>query len=142
MCGRCSKECALQSEGLVCALCRQWIHIKCMENATPEHVEMGDMINHLFGTGRFLCNTCVKVAPRLNGDLLTIRAKVESMEQKAAIADAERAAMKAMIEALQAQLALLQTNNNQVKEKVVEMEKEIETGMEQAKKEWSVIFFA
>lgn len=48
---------------------------------------------------------------------------------------AERTAMKAMIEALQAQLALMQANNEQVKEKVGEMEKEIETGMEQAKKE-------
>ena len=77
---------------------------------------MGDMINHLFGTGRFLCNTCMKVAPRLNGDLLTIRQKVEELEQREATAVAERAAMKAMIETLQAQLALLQTNNNQVKE--------------------------
>ena len=40
-----------------------------------------------------------------------------------------------MIEALQAQLALMQANNEQVKEKVGVMEKEIETGMEQAKKE-------
>ena len=93
LCGRCNKECTLQSEGLPCALCRQWFHIKCMDNATSKHLEMGDMIYHLFGTGRFLCNTCMKVAPRLNGDLMTIRAKVEEMEQREATAAAERAAM-------------------------------------------------
>ena len=133
-CGKCGEECA-QSEGLACGACTYWWHVKCIDGATPEMVKRADMINKMFGTANFLCNSCSRFIGNLNRSIHDVVTEVKDVKKQAHEAELERQAMKATIEALKAMIEKMQTNTDQVREKVGDMEKEIESGMEQAMKE-------
>ena len=106
-----------------------------MDGATPEAIKRADMINKMFGTANFLCNSCSRFIASMNKSIHDVVTEVKDVKQQAHEAELERQAMKAMIEALKAMIENMQKNTEQVREKVGDMEKEIESGMEQAKKE-------
>ena len=95
---------------------------------TPEFLESCDKMNKLFGGSAFLCVICRKLATKINKTFKEGDAKMAEMESRLKTAELERKALAAKVEKMEG-------STTQVNDKIVGMEKEIETGMEKAKKE-------
>ena len=144
-CGRCFKECKPLKEGMFCKVCTQWWHFTCVAEGivvTPELIDMADKFNLVYADSNFMCHTCRKAAPTINQQAKELAKEVKEIrvEMKDLITEikelhSELNAAKLERDLLKARLDSMESNNVQVKEKVVGMEKEIESGMEQALRE-------
>ena len=85
-------------------------------------------MNRLFGGSAFLRVSCRKLATKLDGSIQELEARLVKVEAQLKIAEAEKNALSEKVDNMEGK-------TEQVRERVVGMEKEIETGMEQAKKE-------
>ena len=126
-CGRCSEECK-GGTSLPCAFCETWFHAKCIDGMTPEFIDCCDKLNRLYGGSAFLCVVCRKLVAKLNKSFKDVEKQMSVIEARLEKSELENKALKEKIEKMEAQ-------TDQVKVKVGNMEKEIETGMETAKKE-------
>ena len=128
-CGHCKEECINKSgTSIPCGFCENYFHTKCIEGMTPEFVETCDKMNRLFGGSAFLCVICRKLATKLNKSMREVEKRMEEMEEKVKKAELERQVLASKVEKME-------SKSDQVKDKVVGMEKEIEAGVERAKKE-------
>ena len=128
ICPKCDEECKSKSDGLPCAGCEFWYHTKCINGMTNEFVENHDRLMHLNGGSSFICRVCCKIFSKFNGSFQEVFAKMTEIEKNADHSELEKAAMKEKIERLEAQL-------DQVRARIVVMEKDMEAGMQQAVKE-------
>ena len=126
-CGKCNDECKA-ANGLPCAFCETWFHVKCVEGMTPEFLDCCDKVNRLYGGSAFLCVVCRKLVVKMNKSFKDMEKRLDAMEQRLEKSELENKALKEKIEKTEAQ-------TDQVRSKMGKMEKEIETGMETAKKE-------
>ena len=95
---------------------------------TAEFLDCCEKMNRLFGGSAFLCVSCRKLATKLNGSIQVLEAQLMKVEAQLKTTEAEKNALSARVDNMEGK-------TEQVRERVVGMEKEIETGMEQAKKE-------
>ena len=146
-CGRCWKEVKLLKEGLMCRICSQWYHFECIAEGvvTPAGIDMAEKFNLVYGKSNFMCTTCTKVVPTMNHEvkglvkeIKQIRVEMKDLTTELHATKLELDAAKAERDLLKTKIEMMEANNNQVKEKMVGMEKEIESGMEQAIKEVTV----
>ena len=126
-CGHCKDECKA-GNGVPCGFCETWYHAKCVDGMTPEFVDSCDKITKLFGGSAFLCFICRKLAAKINKSVREVEARMATLEDELKKAKTER-------EALEAKVQRMESKSDQVKDKMVGMEKEIEAGMERTKKE-------
>ena len=126
-CGHCKEECR-SGNSIPCGFCEFSFHAKCIDGMTQEFIDTCDQMNKLFGGSAFLCVICRKLATKINKSIKDYDAKMEVMETKLKTAELER-------KLLAERLEKIENRSEQVTDKIVGMEKEIETGMEQAKKE-------
>ena len=126
-CGQCKDECKA-GNSVSCGFCETYYHAKCVDGMTPEFVDSCDKITKLFGGSAFLCFICRKLAAKINKSVREVELKMAAMESDLKKEVAERKALEAKVERME-------SRSDQVKEKVVGMEKEIEAGMERTKKE-------
>ena len=126
-CGKCLTECKPR-EGIPCNFCETWFHAACVDGMTQAFVECCDAMMSLYGTSSYLCLVCRKATTKL------IRA---DRDQEALISEIREELRKGAEERreLKERIIKLEGKTNQVKEKVVGMEREMESGMEQAVKE-------
>ena len=125
-CGKCGEECTNKSTtSLPCGFCETWTHAKCIEGMTPEFLDTCDKINKLFGGSAFLCVICRKLAAKVNKSMKEVEQRMTELENRLKTAELERNALAAKIERIEGKA-------DQVKEKVVVIEKDIESGMEKA----------
>ena len=126
-CGQCKDECKA-GNSVSCGFCETYYHAKCVDGMTPEFVDSCDKITKLFGGSAFLCFICRKLASKINKSVREVELKMAAMETELKKEVAERKALEAKVERME-------SRSDQVKDKVVGMEKEIEAGMERTKKE-------
>ena len=89
-----------------------------------------------------MCMICRNVIGFMNNTFKAQQDEMKAIRVDMKASDAEKRVLQEKVKALEAEIRLLvsqiagiQSNTNQVREKVGDMEKEIESGMEQAKKE-------
>ena len=126
-CGHCKEECKAGTS-IPCGFCESSFHAKCLDGMTPEFIETCDKMNKLFGGSAFLCVICRKLASKINKSFRDVEARMVEMESQLKKSELERQTLAAKVERLE-------SKSDQVKDKVVGMEKEIEAGMERTKKE-------
>ena len=95
---------------------------------TPEFVESCDKMNKMFGGSAFLCVICRKLAGKINKTFREMETRMEGLESKLKTAELERNLMATKLEKIESKA-------DHVKEKMGDMEKEVETGMEKAVRE-------
>ena len=126
-CGKCLAEC--KTTGSVpCNFCEAWYHAACIDGMTTAFVECSDAMMLIYGTSSYLCHVCRKGMTKL---IIADREKttlIKDLQEELKKSAEERKALSDRIDKLEG-------NTKQVKEKVVVMEREIETGMEQAIKD-------
>ena len=83
----------------------------------------------IFGGSAFLCGICRKLTAKINKSMREYEVKMVDVETELKKAELERKALAARIEKME-------NRSDQVNDKVVGMEKEMEAGMERAKKEF------
>ena len=88
-------------------------------------VDTFDKIKKLFGGSAFLCAICRKLAAKINKSVQELELRMTKLENQLRTAELERDALTAKVERIEGKA-------DQVKEKVVGMEREIESGMEKA----------
>ena len=123
-CGKCEDECK-QGNGISCGFCEGWWHSKCIEWMTPEFLDTFDKMKKLYGGSAFLCATCRKLAAKINKSVRDVELRMTDLENRLKTSELERNALAAKIERIEGKA-------DQVKDKVVVMEKDIESGMEKA----------
>lgn len=139
-CGQCDKD----TKGSVgtsiwCGFCETYWHIKCVKGMTQEFVDTCEKLNKIYGGSSFLCSCCRKAI----GKMTKIQQEAEDrmvkakQEMEARMTKMETDLTKAELErdALKLRLERMETKTDQVKEKMIDVEKEIESGMEKAKTE-------
>ena len=126
-CGHCKDECKTGT-GVICGFCETWFHCKCVDGMTPEFIESCDKMLKLGGGSAFLCVICRKLASKINKSVRELELKIVQMEGRLKTAELERQAMAEKVDRME-------NRSTQVSDRIVGMEKEIETGMEKAKKE-------
>ena len=126
-CGHCKEECKA-GNSIPCGFCESYFHSKCIDGMTPEFIETCDKMSKLYGGSAFLCVICRKLATKINKSMREVEAKVTELENQLKKAELERQTLAAKVERME-------SKSDQVKDKVVGMEKEIEAGMERTKKE-------
>ena len=127
-CGQCKDECKAGT-GIPCGFCETWFHSKCVEGMTPEFIDSCDKMNKIFGGSAFLCVICRKIANKINKSMRDVEARVTDLEEELRKTELERRALVAKVEKME-------NRSDQVNDKMVGMEKEMEVGMERAKKEF------
>ena len=95
---------------------------------TAEFIESCDKMNKIFGGSAFLCVICRKLAAKLNKSSQEVEIRMKRIEDGLKTAELERDALKQKVDRME-------NKTDQVKDKVVDMEKEIEAGMEKVKNE-------
>ena len=126
-CGHCKEECK-SGNSIPCGFCEFWFHSKCIDGMTQEFIDTCDQMNKLFGGSAFLCVICRKLATKINKSIKDFDTKMEVMEARLKAAELERKLLAERVEKME-------NRSEQVKDRIVGMEKEIETGMEKAKEE-------
>ena len=127
-CGQCQEECK-SGTSVSCGFCETGFHSKCIPGMTPEFIDCIDKMAKIFGGSAFLCGICRKLATRINKSMRDVEAKMERMETEMKKAELERRALAEKMEKME-------NKSEQVNDKVAGMEKEMEAGMEKAKKEF------
>ena len=126
-CGKCLTECKT-TDSVPCNFCEAWFHAACVDGMTTAFVECSDAMMLIYGTSAYLCHVCRKGMTKL---IIQDREKTElikEMQEELRKGAEERKLLSERIDKLEGK-------TKQVKEKVVVMEREIETGMEQAVKD-------
>ena len=126
-CGKCLGECKT-TVSVPCNFCETWFHAACVDGMTAAFVECSDAMMLIYGTSSYLCHVCRKGMTKLiiaDKDKTTLIRDMQAELKKGA---EERKMLNERIDKLEGK-------TKQVKEKVVVMEREMETGMEQAVKE-------
>ena len=126
-CGHCKKGCS-QGTSLICGFCEFRFHAACVDGMTPEFVNSCDKMSRMTGGSAFLCVICRKLVGRINISLKDLLAQIKELRSELKTAKLERDFMTAKLDRMENQSA-------QVTDKIVGMEKEMETGMEKAKEE-------
>ena len=127
-CGHCKEECK-SGTSIPCGFCETSFHSKCIDGMTPEFIESCDKMNKIFGGSAFLCVICRKLATKINKSCREMEAKMTELVAELKKAELERKALAAKVEKME-------SNSDSVNVKVTGMEKEMEAGMERAKKEF------
>ena len=90
-----------------------------------------------------ICPNCRNFVPFMNGNfdevfkkIAGLEGRVNSAEARANAAEARANAAELELQQIRAEVDAMKNGTNQVKQQIVVMEKEIENGMEQAKKEF------
>ena len=150
LCGHCKADTKKQQSSAVpCNVCTTWYHIACVSGMTPEFVDSCDKTNRLNGKSVFMCPNCRNFVPFMNGSIEDTNGKIASLEGRVNAAEARANAAEARANAAEAlaktvelelqkvwaEIGKMKNGSDQVKDKIVVMEKEIESGMEQAMKE-------
>ena len=105
-----------------------WFHHKCVVGMTPAFVESSDAMMRLEGRSAFLCVSCRKMAEKINGTFREMTNQIGDLKEELRLEREER-------KKLEERVRVMEGGAEKVKEKVVDMEKEIESGMERTKKE-------
>ena len=126
-CGHCKEECK-RSNSVSCGFCEFWFHSKCVDGMTPEFLESWDKMTKLFGGSAFLCVICRSLATKINKTVRELETKLTDVEAKLKNAELERKTLAAKVERIE-------NKSEQVTDKIVGIEREIETGMEKAMQE-------
>ena len=126
-CGNCRKGCT-KGTSLMCGFCEFWYHSNCVDGMTPEFIESCDKMSRMTGNSAFLCLICRKLVGRINISLRDLQAQIKQLHTELKTAKLERDFMAAKIEKMANETA-------QVTEKVIVVEKGIESEMEKAKEE-------
>ena len=130
-CGHCKEDTkASTGTSIVCGFCESYFHLKCVDGMTPEFIESCDKMNKMFGGSAFLCVICRKLAAKLNRSFQEVEIRMRVIEDQLKAAELERDALKEKV-------GRMENKTDQVKDKVIDIEKEIEAGMEKAKAEMS-----
>ena len=127
-CGHCKEECK-SGTSISCGFCETGFHAKCIDGMTPEFIESCDKMNKIFGGSAFLCTICRKLATKINKSVREVEARMADLEAQLKKAELERNTLAAKVERME-------SKSDQVNDKVTGMEKEMEAGMEKAKKEF------
>jgi hypothetical protein len=98
-----------------------------VDGMTPAFVECNDSMMRLYALSSYLCSSCRKMAARINGNFRDMQTQINGLEEELKEAANERKRLGERIEKLEGGAV-------QVKDKVVGMEKQIESGMEEATK--------
>ena len=106
----------------MCGFCESWYHGKCIDGLTAEFLDCIDKLNRMHGAGSaFLCAVCRKMVGKINHSFQDLEKRLNAVELE--------------LKATRTKADKTEEKTKQVKDKVVEMEKEVESGMTKAKKE-------
>ena len=123
-CGRCEDECNA-ANGLVCGFCEQWFHLKCVIGMSPEYTDNCDKYVKLFASAALLCQTCRKIASKINKSTRELEIKM----------GARLVVLEAQKQALEEKVLRMEGRTDEANDRIVRMEQVIQTGMEKAKEE-------
>ena len=127
-CGKCDEECKSGTSIACGGWCEFWYHAKCIEGMTNEFVDNCDKINKIHGGSFFLCLTCRKMTGKMNRTTKELKDEIVELKNRDKIRELE---FKALLERVER----MEGKTDQVKDKMDGIEKEIEIGMENTKKE-------
>ena len=107
-----------------------------------EFVDSCDKQKRLNGKSSLTCPNCRNFIPNMNQNyrelarkMLSLEARMNAIEARANAAKTRANAAELVVQQLRAEVERMKNGTEQVKEQIVVIKKEIETGMEQAKKE-------
>ena len=126
-CGHCKKECT-SGTSVPCGFCESWFHTACCDGMSEEFRECCDAMNRIYGGSAYLCVICRKLAGKLNGSIQDLNKKMTELEARVKTVELEN-------KVLQEKVSKTETKADQVKEQIGGIEKEIDAGMQKAKKE-------
>ena len=144
LCGHCKADTKKQlSTAVPCSVCTTWYHISCLTGMSAEFVDNCNKNNRLKGDSSLICPNCRNFVPFMNRNfdevfkkIAGLEGRVNSAEARANAAEARANAAELELQQIRAEVDAMKNGTNQVKQQIVVMEKEIENGMEQAKKEF------
>lgn len=139
-CGNCDEDTkGTVSTSIWCGICETYWHIKCIKGMTYEFVDTCEKLNKIYGGSSYLCTCCRKIIGKMSKTVQEIEAKMTKSQQETEtrMSKMENDLKTAELErdALKQRLENMETKTDQVKDKVIGVEKEIEAGMEKAKTE-------
>ena len=125
-CLKCNKDCKT-SDGVPCNFCEIWSHWECVDGMTQAFIDCSDAMMRMDGKSSYLCMSCRKMTEKISGNNKDMMALIGALQDDL---KEEREERRKLAE----RVMKLEGGAEKVKEKVVVIEKEIESGMEEAVK--------
>ena len=127
-CGACSKDVTKAKKSLCCNLCELWFHYDCCENMTEELYTMCGKAYDLYQISLFFCKSCQKATHKLKKSMVDIQEENERLKEKVEV-------LEKIVDRMDKRMDEMEKKSEKVKENLVDVGKEVTSGMSEAKEE-------